>query len=333
MISDLLFSEVYGCYYTVVARILNQSKVGMHREEIEKLVCTDGFYDSAFHMLPKLFSNEWQLLDKKEDGKFYSKLSSKTTRPMTLLEKSWMKSLLTDKRIRLFLSENDVNKLNTELSDVEQLFLQEDFHVFDAASDGDPYDSEQYRINFRIILQACNSGKILDINYEPSTRTATKHRVFPYKISYSSHDDKFRLLGVLLQDSRYKSITLNVSRIRDLSISDKKVPSDFQPERYFDSSSSEPIVLQISKERNALERCMLQFASWEKQTEYDEENDVFICRIFYNSQDETELLIRILSFGPVVKVLSPEHFLHKIKERIYKQFKLNSSEFAGADIL
>ncbi len=324
MVSDLLFSEVYGCYYTVVARILNMSKAGMHRADIEKLVCTDGFYDSAFHMLPKLFSDEWHLLDKKEDGKFYSKLNSETERPMTLLEKSWIKSLLTDKRILLFLSEDDVKYLNNELADVEPLFLQEDFHIFDTASDGDPYDNEQYIRNFRTILQACNDRKVIYVNYETSSRTPAKHTVFPYKISYSSRDDKFRLLCVTLQNLRHKGITLNLSRIIDVCISGENVSSDFKPERYFNNFSSEPIVLQISKERNALERCMLQFASWEKQTEYDEENNFFICRIFYDTQDETELLIRILSFGPVLKVLGPEHFLEKVKERIYRQFKLNS---------
>ncbi|MGE5629050.1 MAG: WYL domain-containing protein, partial [Solirubrobacterales bacterium] len=38
-------------------------------------------------------------------------------------------------------------------------------------------------------------------------------------------------------------------------------------------------------------------------------------------QDETELLIRILSFGPVIKVLAPEKFLNLIKERVMKQTK------------
>ena len=84
-----------------------------------------------------------------------------------------------------------------------------------------------------------------------------------------------------------------------------------------------PVVLEISKERNALERCMLQFASFERQTEYDREQDRYKCRIWFNSDDETELLIRILSFGPVVKVLGPDHFLQQIKERIKRQMEIH----------
>lgn len=38
-----------------------------------------------------------------------------------------------------------------------------------------------------------------------------------------------------------------------------------------------------------------------------------ICSIYYDKADETELLIDILSFGPVVRVLGPEPFLGLIK--------------------
>jgi predicted DNA-binding transcriptional regulator YafY len=70
---------------------------------------------------------------------------------------------------------------------------------------------------------------------------------------------------------------------------------------------------------------MLQFASWEKETEYDEQTGGYTCRIYYDGQDETELLIRILSFGPVVKVLGPEGFLAQVKERVLKQYDIVSS--------
>jgi len=85
-----------------------------------------------------------------------------------------------------------------------------------------------------------------------------------------------------------------------------------------------PVILEISKERNALERCMLQFASFERRTEYDRERDMYTCHIWFDPAGETELLIRILSFGPVVRVLEPEGFLHQIEECIGLQIELNN---------
>ena len=35
--------------------------------------------------------------------------------------------------------------------------------------------------------------------------------------------------------------------------------------------------------------------------------------------DETEIVIRVLSFGPYVKVLEPESFVNLIKERLISQ--------------
>ena len=50
--------------------------------------------------------------------------------------------------------------------------------------------------------------------------------------------------------------------------------------------------------------------------------NIRICSIYYDKADETELLIDILSFGPVVRVLGPEPFLGLIKARVRRQHRL-----------
>lgn len=329
MMNDLeLFSEIYGCYFTVIGSILEQAQngAGLNKAEIEKLVQNNAFYDSAFHLLPKLFSGEWDLLDKKGDDRYYSKIQMPNIkRPMSALEKAWIKALLLDKRISLFVSPDELKALEMELSHIQPIFLPSDFHIFDSAADGDPYLDEQYKQVFRAILHACLAKTALFIVYESGKqRRLTKH-VFPHKLCYSNRDDKFRLMGILIQKGEhYKCITLNLARILSVEPSDKVFQKEWHVEEHVTKHiCAEPIVLELSKERNALERCMLQFASWEKQTEYDENKNCYICRIFYDGQDETELLIRILSFGPVVKVLGPEGFLMQVKERIKKQSVMN----------
>lgn len=86
------------------------------------------------------------------------------------------------------------------------------------------------------------------------------------------------------------------------------------------------MVLKISGERNSLERCMLHFANYEKHTEYDAEMKCWICSIHYDLADETELLIDILSFGPVVRVLGPSSFVRQIRKRVKRQHELFYSE-------
>jgi predicted DNA-binding transcriptional regulator YafY len=41
--------------------------------------------------------------------------------------------------------------------------------------------------------------------------------------------------------------------------------------------------------------------------------------IHYQQEDETELVIRVLSFGPFVRVAEPDHFVNLIRERLVSQ--------------
>lgn len=63
---------------------------------------------------------------------------------------------------------------------------------------------------------------------------------------------------------------------------------------------------------------MLHFAHFEKQAERTDDGR-YILRLKYYENDETEIVIRVLSFGPYVKVLEPESFVNLIKERLISQ--------------
>ncbi len=323
-----LFSEIYGCYFSVIEKLIKQAKDGMSKNEIENLIQSEAFYDSAFYLLPKIFSTDWAFVEEKPDNKFYTKENLNTlVRPLTNLEKSWLKAILLDAKIQLFISKEELNELNLLLENISPLFIPSDFYIFDSANDGDNFTDETYITNFKIVLDAIKKGKTVQILYD-SSREKTLHKtVLPYKIIYSSRDDKFRLIGTLLQSgSRQRNVTLNFGRIISCEQTDYPLDTLSIKKEITTKIHSEPITLCIYKKRSALERFMLEFAMWEKETEYDEENDVYICNLFYEKQDEPELLIRILGFGPVIKVLGNENFLAQIKERVFKQYEFNNKQ-------
>ena len=74
--------------------------------------------------------------------------------------------------------------------------------------------------------------------------------------------------------------------------------------------------------RNALERAMLHFANYEKNTTKIDE-DTYECLIYYNSNMETELLIEVMSFGPMLTVTGNDRFLSLLKDRLQKQISLS----------
>ena len=84
------------------------------------------------------------------------------------------------------------------------------------------------------------------------------------------------------------------------------------------------MVTEITDERNARERAMLQFSYLAKKTERIGEK-TYRMTLYYRQEDETELVIKLLSFGPVLKVVEPETFVSLIRERIDRQYSLQNS--------
>ncbi len=319
-----LFSEIYSCYYTVVAKILNTAfNNPLTKADITEIIDSNAFSESAFYILPKLLEGDWKLL-KNTGDKYISMLGENVILPLTSLQKSWLKSLLSDKRIALFLKDEQIEFLKEYLANIDPLFDINDFYYYDTYSDGDPYHQKAYIENFRAVLAALKTKTIITISFESGKRGSINGSYLPIKIEYSSKDDKFRVHAFKIRYGKIvTNATINMSRIYKVEISKESFQGTLPSDNYVDKNKcNDPVIIEISKERNAVERCMLHFANFEKRTEYDETTDKYISYIYYNLQDETELLIRILSFGPVIRVLGPERFLAQIKERVKKQSEL-----------
>lgn len=63
---------------------------------------------------------------------------------------------------------------------------------------------------------------------------------------------------------------------------------------------------------------MLHFSHFEKQAVKIDDIH-YSVRIQYYENDETEIVIRVLSFGPYVKVSEPQSFVNLIKGRLISQ--------------
>ena len=136
-------------------------------------------------------------------------------------------------------------------------------------------------------------------------------KVKPDHLEYSEKDDKFRLIST---GCRYAG-TINLSRI----ISCKTCPKgNVKPERTPVRKAC-CLTLELIDERNALERVLLHFAHFEKRAERID--DRYRILLHYDLADETEILIRVLSFGPFLKVMEPESFVELIRCRLKKQIE------------
>lgn len=117
--------------------------------------------------------------------------------------------------------------------------------------------------------------------------------------------------------------TLNLDRIVGLRSAETDVPYETLPIRT--QRKQKKVVCRITGERKALKRSMNHFSDYKKITKQLDEHH-YELTIYYYANDETELLIRLLSFGPFLKVIGPKKFVGLIKNRMLAQRNLLVSD-------
>ena len=304
----MIFSEVYGSYFKAVSAILAKAEEGnLTERELTRTVLETAFGESLITIPAKLTSGSWPLLKKD----FTTPLRHTPHTPLTTLEKQWLKALLLDPRVRLFSPSEE------GLEDVEPLFTPDQFVYFDRYTDGDDFTDTKYIEHFQLILRALREKRRLRVRFHGHRGTRNSYLCIPYRLEYSSKDDKFRLIT----GSRSKALTVNLSRIDSVHILDPWEENEYSLPR----EREKALVMDLFDSRNALERAMLHFSDLEKETERIDDKRYRIT-LHYRQGDETEILIRILSFGPVLKVIEPASMVSQIRERLTKQMALIAEE-------
>ena len=297
----MIFSELYCAYYNTVAAIISRIiKGGCSEKDLQQIVRGRAFGESALTIIPSLKNEKWQLIH----DDMTTPLTHQPTMPLTVMQKRWLKAISLDPRMKLF------GVKFPDLDDIEPLFTPEDYCIYDQYSDGDPYEDEGYIRQFRVVLQAIREKS--QIKFEMTNRRGNTMfvRCRPLRLEYSEKDDKFRVITV---GNRFVS-TVNLARMRSCVL-------DHGKQQLYGGESEityETVTVRILDERNALERFMLHFAHFEKQAEKLDEKH-YLVKIRYDRRDESEMVIRILSFGPMAEVIDSDAFRNLIMEKLKKQ--------------
>ena len=287
-----LFHEVYGLYFKAVGEILREAVGGSLTEQRLTELAGTAFAESPLTILPALRSGRWPLLEG-----LSTPLKHPPRRPLTRLELGFLRALADDPRLGLF--------GELPLPQVPPLYRAADVVFFDRRTDGDPFGDPAYREIFSAVLRAVRERRWLSGVYRNRKGYLRKFRLCPLRLEYSFKDDKFRLI------CGPQAKTLNLARIRSLELGEPFAPFP-EPVR-----TRLPLELEVTDERNALERVLLHFADLEKRAERLPDGRYGV-RLLYDPEDETELLIRVLSFGPMVKVTTPA-FAALVRRRLIRQ--------------
>lgn len=318
---NFIFNRVYSAYFKTIRKIINaavpiskeQSQIS--REEINRIISDQAFKVSHREIIDKL-KEPWYLFIADDKNNCITHLRN-VTRPQTTLEKQWLYTISKDNRSRLFNLNLDENKK------IKALYEPEMWVMYDKFQNGDDYSNPLYRQNFQILLRAINEGFYISFHYfsNNTSLSAMVEQVIPLKLEYSPKNDKFRLLAV----TNGSFGIYNLNNIQDLCQYQDKIPQELLQRAKNIIPETKTAIIEITDERNALQRALLSFSDYEKSITYIKkihDFEVYRMELKYLPDNEKELVIRLLSMGHLVKVIESPQLAQQIRERIQKQANL-----------
>lgn len=258
--------------------------------------------------------------------------------PITKLELRWLITVLGDPLVTIFFSTEQINKLKKAVQDAPfevEAFKMSAINYFDRynlekqylqAEEGDTRHSKKEAYFIRKVYKAIIFGEKIKIEYKNWRGEKRYVNCKPTWMEYSRRDDIFRIWYI--NENKNEINMVNVSRIlRIIVFNDKKYNKMEQREKLkkiYDQTMTEIQIEFYQGEKNLPDRLLTEFSLWKKKCIYDVTAQKYIMTLYYSTLDEKEILIRLLSYGPYIRVVAPEknYILSEIKKRIITQREL-----------
>ena len=313
------FNTYKNKLFIILARIMNQAVDGREftEEEVEKFLKETKIADEDFiKNVLGYGENPYGIMDFDFKPKFTDK---KIPINPTVLEKRWLKSVLQDDIVRLFLKDEIIQKLESKLQDVEPLFTM---------------NLKAGEINeelIKVIVSSFRYDKFIKYRFVYKDREYEQIGI-PFKLSYILKEEKFKLSVYCVQRRKIFYIDLNdiisIEILEELDedlIQLQKQVNEVGKKEFFEENLKDQIVnlkMEIIPQfgGNTVERAHFLFSGYDKKS-YKME-DHYILNVKYYKFDEENIIDKILSLGIYVTVLEPEEIKQKVVSILLKGYEL-----------
>lgn len=335
-----LFHEYKNKYFHLVFRILNLAKNGLYKDEIIRLIENEEYDEKVIGkdfktfegMLLNQYSKEanFNFLEERE-GQYYSILNNEDSIPLKVrfskLEKYWFNGMIKEPVVQSLLGKETLEKLETALTDVKEKGSNKVIEFTNKVQNDFDIDLEKLTKDFYIILEGIiNEKPIIYSNVDKNGNEYNNQLAIPIRIEYSLKDDKFRASLYSLEENR--SIMVNLHTLKEVKIAhnfNSKVKREDVLKKLKEKKYSEvPITIELEDIRGAMERCFMSFSSFERNSRTISKNKYEID-IYYYTFEEDEVVRKIMSLGPYVKVKSPGRVREIVIDKIKKAFMFETT--------
>ena len=317
-----LFHETKSLYHDITIDVIHklyQAKKLQRKEILEYLHTKHTYKHPNF---PKSLLNE-------NDGAYNFHILKNSETHMSLsidkpfpirsldLEKLWLKNMLRDPKIHLFLKDVTYLKLQHVLHGLEDI-IENNIEVKNGSNHGaTAYEALKEPMELLITAMVKEKGILYDyLTHRGNVLHGLKS--IPYKLEYSIREGDFYVVAYSLDGQ--KSVRALLKSFKniisfDLQHGEKSLLSSMEKELSH-SKVHIPIVLEIIDSKNAVERAFLLFSCFEKKSKYIASSHIHELSIYYYPHEKEAVLSKILSLGKTVKVKSPQVIRHEMIEKI-----------------
>ena len=312
-----LFSPLYSTYYFAIRNILEtyirSKKQPLSNEIIAKLIEASAYIEAPGELADLIFnrSETTTIFRESKDG-VSSPINHIPDFPLTTIELRFIAAILKDNRIKMFMSPEVIEGLQEALKDVKPLWETDDIKYFDQNKDGDDFDNKNYVILFQTILNAINHKKSIRLIYG---RKNISDIFTPTHLDYSQKDNAFRLF---VKELKYP---INLENIKSVEITEEK-PVKGEASTAYKSLKVE--IYDDTSRQYHFNRAIRTFSYFKKTCKKTDKENTYELTVDYDTSDVSEIVIKILMFGPNMKVLEPREVIEKVTSKILRQKNLFS---------
>ena len=267
--------------------------------------------------LEELFK-ESELLISDEDERLQPKCNTKIPYCMTAAEKIYLKGILNSRYAHIILDKSTIEEILQCLEGVPDIGF-DNILRFSGMKRRECLTDEEID-NIRITLRAIKENKALKYSNKAKNGMIFKDRLcFPVRIEYSVMKDEFSASVWSAEENR--PVRLLLSTLYDVELSDVVWEEKLSPQEMMEKHlKTEPLIVEVTNDRNTIERFQFTFSMYDKRTEMTEDNKARI-EISYYDFDKYEIINNIMSFGKTVKILSPNEMIDILKGRLYQNIE------------
>ena len=229
----------------------------------------------------------------------------------TTAELIWLRLMLEDERAAFLLPPVLRQKMENMLKDVSSWPVDAIWRI--TQEQGDDIAALQEKL--ATIWQALHQKK--KIYYRNRDRKGNIHEgeCAPCRLEYDAAANRCRL--IIWKTEEQRAIKINISGLLEISVLEETIPEsteiDFQN---FLQNRRCSVRVEVSKKNNAVERCFMMFASYDKEASYDEDQDIYTLTIYYYDFDREDILQQIISLGAAATILSPTDMRRAVIDRL-----------------